>query len=254
MAVIDCFTYFNEEEVLKLRLEELDPYVKYFVVVEASQTFTGEDKPYYFDELPSWINQWKDRIVKVRFSFPRKDMTTWEREAYQRNQILVGLNQVAKADDRVVMSDADEIPRPLSIYGDITAQLDVSQFFWSLNWQVPHHCNQGARPVVATMRDITTPHAMRVQEMFRINNAGWHFSFLGNDHSDFVYKIESFSHTEYNINSVKHVDIMGSRQRYGIDPFGRFPLKYRVIDGTYPYWVQEHKNELTHLMSEPPWR
>ena len=49
MKIFDCFTYFNEEDILRLRLEELNDVVDYFVIVEASQTFTGIDKPFYLD-------------------------------------------------------------------------------------------------------------------------------------------------------------------------------------------------------------
>ncbi len=51
MKIFDCFTYFNEQDMLRIRLEELGDVVDYFVVVEASQTFTGISKPFYFDNL-----------------------------------------------------------------------------------------------------------------------------------------------------------------------------------------------------------
>ena len=46
--VIDCFPFFNELELLKFRLTELDPYVDKFVLVESTRTFTGNFKPLYY--------------------------------------------------------------------------------------------------------------------------------------------------------------------------------------------------------------
>lgn len=42
--VFDCFTYFNEDQLLKLRLETLWNKVDYFVICEATKTHTGKDK------------------------------------------------------------------------------------------------------------------------------------------------------------------------------------------------------------------
>ena len=70
MKIFDCFTYFNEEDLLHIRLEELDDVVDYFVIVEASQTFTGINKPLHLDDVPSWIKKWEKKIITVRIDFP----------------------------------------------------------------------------------------------------------------------------------------------------------------------------------------
>lgn len=38
MKIFDCFTFFNELELLELRLKILSPYVDYFVLVESNIT------------------------------------------------------------------------------------------------------------------------------------------------------------------------------------------------------------------------
>lgn len=48
--VYDCFIFFNELDLLEIRLNELDDVVDYFVLVEANRTFQNNHKPYYFDE------------------------------------------------------------------------------------------------------------------------------------------------------------------------------------------------------------
>ena len=49
--LIDAFTYFNEKELVELRLKYLDPIVDYFVVVESNVTFTGKSKKWNFPDL-----------------------------------------------------------------------------------------------------------------------------------------------------------------------------------------------------------
>jgi beta-1,4-mannosyl-glycoprotein beta-1,4-N-acetylglucosaminyltransferase len=50
MKVTDSFIFFNELDILEIRLNTLDPYVDYFIIVESSVTHTGNPKPYYFEE------------------------------------------------------------------------------------------------------------------------------------------------------------------------------------------------------------
>ena len=47
MKVIDLFPFFNELDLLEIRLNSLDPYVDCFILSEATKTFSGLDKPLY---------------------------------------------------------------------------------------------------------------------------------------------------------------------------------------------------------------
>lgn len=50
VKVIDCFTFYNELEMLDFKLRELEDVVDYFVIVEATTTYSGNNKPQYLDE------------------------------------------------------------------------------------------------------------------------------------------------------------------------------------------------------------
>jgi len=246
MKIYDCFTYFNEEEILRIHLEEMDSAADYFVIVESSETFTGKEKPFYFDDIPNWIDRWKDKIIRVRLDgFPHRNMTTWERETFQRNAIMQGLHG-ANGRDVIIIGDVDEIPRASKIKlfsrpgKRLRTQLDVDQFFWNFNWKVPQHCNQGARPVLVTIDDMNaTPQELRAMQVPRVPNAGWHFSFFS-DCEKIKTKIESFAHSEYNLDEFKEQEKILYRIENGVDPFDRFPLKFQEIDETYPKYVQEN--------------
>ena len=44
MKIFDCFMYFDEEMILDLRLNILNKYVDYFVIVESTFTHRGEKR------------------------------------------------------------------------------------------------------------------------------------------------------------------------------------------------------------------
>ena len=54
MKIFDCFMYFNEEVLLDLRLNILDKYVDYFVIVESSFTHKGDKRSVFADHGSVW--------------------------------------------------------------------------------------------------------------------------------------------------------------------------------------------------------
>jgi len=248
MKIYDCFTYFDEEEILKIRLNELNEVVDFFVIVEATKTFTGIPKSFYLDDCDKWIEKFYSKIIRLQISFPKDINSPWGREAFQRNA-LSDYFKIIDEDDIIIISDVDEIINPSVIKTlhnyDMPVQLDNSQYFWSFNWKVPDHCNQGARPVAARVRDLKmrTPQQLRAANLNRIPNAGWHFSYFSSLER-IIKKIESFSHTEYDSEEYKLAENILYRIQNGIDPFDRFPLKYYNIDETYPKFVQKMIGDL----------
>jgi beta-1,4-mannosyl-glycoprotein beta-1,4-N-acetylglucosaminyltransferase len=118
VMIYDCFTFFNELDLLEIRLHELNEIVDRFVLVEANRTFQGEPKPYYFKENANKFSQFTDKIIYVAIEIHDCDLrshirtyavnATWAREYYQRDQISRGLSN-ASPDDLIIVSDVDEI-------------------------------------------------------------------------------------------------------------------------------------------------
>ena len=46
--IIDAFTFFNEKELVQLRIKYLNDLVDYFVIVEANTTHAGKKKKLEF--------------------------------------------------------------------------------------------------------------------------------------------------------------------------------------------------------------
>lgn len=109
--IYDCFTFFNEIELLKMRLEELNDSVDYFVLVESIETHKGDLKKLIFQENRQLFEKYLPKIIYVAVEERHPELGPWKREAFQRNCILRGLKN-CEANDIIIISDLDEIPRP----------------------------------------------------------------------------------------------------------------------------------------------
>ena len=125
MKIFDCFMYFDEEIVLDLRLNVLNDYVDYFVIVESTFTHRGDTRKLKFnhekfkkfekkivylvyDEYPSNIEEAlndDNHDEKSR----KYILNAAYRENGQRDFIINGL-QNANDEDLILVSDVDEIP------------------------------------------------------------------------------------------------------------------------------------------------
>ena len=60
MKIFDCFMYFDEEIVLDLRLNILDKYVDYFIIVESIYTHKGDKRNLKFN--PKKFTKFENKI------------------------------------------------------------------------------------------------------------------------------------------------------------------------------------------------
>jgi len=136
--IIDCFIFYNELDMLEYRLSILYDVVDYFVICEASRTFVGKPKPYFYNENKERFSRYADKIIHVmmtddntqwRYSsknirryniwrYNSKNMTAndvWRNEITQRNGISRGIkilssNRLISDKDLITICDLDEIP------------------------------------------------------------------------------------------------------------------------------------------------
>ncbi len=119
--IYDCMQFFNEIEILHMRLEILSPYVDWFVIVEMNRDHHGRPKPYYLQERLDEFDQYKDRLIIVHpdeseipgYNEDAKNEYghIWTIEQFQRRCISKGLSD-AEPEDIILISDCDEIPDP----------------------------------------------------------------------------------------------------------------------------------------------
>jgi len=203
MTVVDCFTFFNELDLLEIRLNELDSAVDYFVIVEAERSHQNKPKPLFYKELADTrFKQWKDKIISV--VVPAEDFVddTWRNENNQFRAIRDGLSQFSD-DDLVMIGAVDEIPKIESIPSTIHTPMCFNQklYYFYLNTLYNHGGStqwngttiQKLSQIPEDLYDI-----IRYRNRFlKIANGGWHFSYLG-DAKNAIEKIRNFAHDEFN--------------------------------------------------------
>lgn len=114
--VFDLFTYYDEIDVLEARLHELNATVDVFVIAEANVTYKhGRGKPSHLRREMHRVAPFAHKIVHVWAGVHCPDWF-WVCEDYQREMLLDGFLRAGGTDDDVVLvSDADEVPRPEAV-------------------------------------------------------------------------------------------------------------------------------------------
>ena len=62
--IVDTFMFFNEKELLELRLKYLNSVVDYFVIIEANITHQGKKKQWNLEKyLENNLEEIKEKII-----------------------------------------------------------------------------------------------------------------------------------------------------------------------------------------------
>ena len=245
MKIFDCFMYFDEEIVLDLRLNTLNEFVDFFVIVESIYNHKGEERKLLFD-----LNKFKKFEEKIIYLVYKENPKKIEkifnndnrgeksrkyilnallRENGQRNFILNGLNK-ANDDDIILISDVDEIPNLESFSKEKFVQkialFKQDMFYYKFNLKLPNLVWSGTK--ACKKKDLKSPQWLRnikdrkypiyrLDTLFSdtkyidikfINNGGWHFSNIKTP-SEIEHKLRSYlHHREFDENpmSVKEID------------------------------------------------
>jgi hypothetical protein len=255
--IVDSFIFYNELELLMLRLKELNDYVDYFVLVESKETHSGKRKELFFENNKHLFNEYLHKIIHVVDDhlqydesisgfkdvdeLSKKIMAEFKktpariREECQRNSILKGLKRLnLKSDDIVIISDADEIIKPDVIINyryksfEMLA-LEQDFYFYNLNYKYPKIWTFPKVVRYKLLKDLT-PEDIRLSiNGIRVSNGGWHFSyFFGAE--NIADKIENFSHQEFNnefYTNEKYIENCIKEGRY---IFGDVKLEYIKIE------------------------
>jgi beta-1,4-mannosyl-glycoprotein beta-1,4-N-acetylglucosaminyltransferase len=89
--IYDCFTYYNEIEILELRLRTLAGVVDYFVLVEADRTFSGKKRDFDFAAHRETFSEFAAKIIYVQVCDMPEGKDEWTLQYFQRNCIMRGL-------------------------------------------------------------------------------------------------------------------------------------------------------------------
>ena len=260
MKIYDCFPFYNELDLLDLRLAELYDHVDHFVIVEATTTFQSNPKELYLKDNWDRYAQYHDKMIHIVVDDAPGDPDAWVNDIFQRNAIMRGLDGTDD-EDIIIVEDADEILRP-EIIDHMRANpkdimgFRVPYFNFKLNYLLVNNVESYHVWSVACKRKyLEAPDAFRgtrfnltqlpldyEDETIRMyEHAGWHFTYLGDD--EFIRnKIKSFAHTELNNDDVlSKINVEDMIKRgVGFNPLDSRPFIQVAVDDYFPKTVVDN--------------
>jgi len=260
--IIDCFTFFNELDILEIRLNTLDQYVDYFVLVEASKTQSLKDKAFFFEENKERYSKFLSKIVHVKLKkYPQEN--GWAMENFQRNSISGGLNLLNLQDEDIILiSDVDEIPDLSNIkLEDIKSKItafEMSYHTFHLNLTTENKSWIGTVATNWKSFNKTTPQKLRnIKDSIHRVKSGWHLGYMGG--KEMVYT-KFFSCIEpFNKSLIPDFDSFSADFDRKIKHNGSFLFSDKKDDSiklvqcqiSYPYlpkYIEENKNKFKNLL------
>jgi len=244
MKIYDCFMYFDEELILDLRLNILDKFVDYFVIVESIFTHKGEKRDLKFninkfkkfenkivylvyDQEPSQIEKIVSKDTEDEKS-RKYIMNALFRENAQRNFINGALNDLDN-EDVILISDVDEIPNLKGInFKEKKSKIILfkqDMLYYKFNLKLPNLTWSGTKACkkkyfksaqwLRNVKDRKYPF-YRVDTYFSekkyincefVDNGGWHFTNIKTA-KQIKQKLESYlHHIEFDKNPLSAEDI-----------------------------------------------
>ena len=230
MKIYDCFMYFDEEVVVDVRLNTLNQFVDYFVIVESRFTHKGESRQLNFNHKK--FEKFKDKIIyivdeeiysltekiKIDDSEDEKSRKAIFNAAYrengQRNLISKGL-EGANKEDFIMISDVDEIPKLSGLnFNSLNEKIILfkqDMFYYKFNLKLPNLIWTGTK--ACRKKNLVNPQWLRnikdrKYPFFRIdtffsntkytsikiiNDGGWHFSNIKTP-KEIEFKLRSYLH------------------------------------------------------------
>ena len=244
MKIFDCFMYFDEEIVLDVRLNTLDQFVDYFVIVESKFTHKGNKRDLKFN--PDKFEKFKDKIIYLVYNHQPSEIekinnedgpdeiarkSLWNaiyRENGQRNYIEKGLIE-ANENDIILISDVDEIPNLENIeFKKISKKIILfkqNMFYYKFNLRLPNLIWTGTKG--CRKKDLINPQWLRnikdrkysffrldtffsknkYRSVRRIIDGGWHFTNIKNAEA-IEHKLKSYlHHGEFDLNPLSITQI-----------------------------------------------
>ena len=230
MKIYDCFMYFDEEVVVDVRLNTLNKFVDYFVIVESRFTHKGETRELKFNHKK--FEKFKNKIIyivdeeiysltekiKIDDSEDEKSRKAIFNAAYrengQRNLISKGL-EGANKEDFIMISDVDEIPKLSGLNFNTLKEKIIlfkqDMFYYKFNLKLPNFIWTGTK--ACKKKNLVNPQWLRnikdrKYSFFRIdtffsntkytsikiiNDGGWHFSNIKTP-KEIEFKLRSYLH------------------------------------------------------------
>jgi len=265
MKIYDCFTFFNELDLLEIRLEELWDVVDYFILSESTLSHSGKPKELIFNNNKDRFKKYESKIRYVNVDDMPETNDSWVRERYQRKACERALYDV-QPEDLIIVSDVDEIPRAeaLEMVREDTNNYEryiftIPMFQYKLNYMKYFDISKQPNIMVTRAnvftnpqqeREYTWPWTPKPADIVFVDHGGWHFTYFGdNDHA--ITKIKNFAHTETNTPEMierHNVEwfIENKYGHHGINHHERYDIVQ--VDDYFPKFVVDNLERWKHAI------
>jgi hypothetical protein len=265
MKIYDILPFFNELEVLEIRIKELWDVVDYFVVAESNLSHSGKPKEYIFENNIERFAPYMSKIRHIKVDDMPETPDSWVRERFQRKACERGLYDLAP-EDIVITSDCDEIARAeiIEMIKEDENDYDryilfIPQFQYKLNYMKFFQNSKNANIIVTRGRAYTNPQTEREYtfywnpkppETVMVDHGGWHFTYFGdNDHA--ITKIQNFAHTETDTPDMiaRHNIQWFIDNKYGHHgPKDPERFEYVQVNEYFPKCITENLDQWQHMI------
>ena len=271
MKIYDCFSYLDEDLLLDLRLNILNDFVDYFVIIEGDKTWQNNKKTLKFN-INNFKN-FKEKIIYIPITNMPEGDNPYLRENFQRNAINKGIKN-AEDNDLIIVSDLDEIPNPKAIQNFNTkmrfAAFKQLHFYYKINLQSQKNPFWfGSR--ICVKKFLKSPQWLRDLKFkkrpfwridkFRLNNiidnGGWHFCNLKRP-EDLLNKYKNLCETNdpYHFNEKiddKYLNLEEIKKKINLktDIIGRDDnFKKIEIDESFPKYIIDNISRYKEWISD----
>lgn len=242
--IYDTFCFFNEFDILEIRLNILDPYVDFFVLCESTQTFSGKPKPLYYQENKELFAKWNHKIIHhVVGDF--ETSSAFERAAYQKDSIREKL-QNCNPEDIIYYGDVDEIWKPKEI-GDKIYKLRQLNYCYYVN---NRSSEEWRGTSVCKYKNLINLNNLRANHQNIIEDGGWHFTNMGGVEK-VLQKLDAYDHQEKN--TERNRKNLQKRFKENKDYVGRIfdwkwkRFKFWMDESDLPKYLIENKDKYKNL-------
>jgi beta-1,4-mannosyl-glycoprotein beta-1,4-N-acetylglucosaminyltransferase len=225
--------WFDEVDVLELRLRLLDGLADRFVAVESDLTHSGLTKGWRLGDHRERLEPWWDRLTWVKVSGVAGE-PSWVAENRQRRACQTAVAELGP-DDIVVVSDVDEVwgPEALAAWGDDirVAHQDFRLFSALWRWESPWPGSIGGPWSKMMATDWQT--LRNARHSLPSIRSGWHFSWMG-DVEAMRRKQQAYAHRGFSDVDVERFVAEGR----WFDGTILFETEQGLPDGLPPAWFR----------------
>lgn len=240
----DLFSFFNECDLLEIRFNILDPYVDFFVLGESPETFSGKEKPLYYELNKERFARWNHKVIHI-VSPKMEASNAFIRAGFQKENLKTGLKD-SKDDDIVYYGDLDEIWKPKNIKDSKVYNLEQLNYCYYMNQR---SSERWVGTIVGRWKEIkkNTFSYWRANHINELKDGGWHFTSMGGI-EQIRKKLDAYDHTEND--TLTNYVLIEDRMKDGEDYVGRSvdwegkPFVFHIDESELPEYIISNKSKL----------